>query len=130
MLVTSQEMKTLEEQAFAKGASPEGLMDEAGAGIAAAIQQFFPFPGKCIVHFGKGHNGGDGLVAARHLSTAGWVIEPVPAFSSFEWSPLTRKKFHELNHPFRRPQSDVTIVIDALLGIGSGGGLRQPVSTA
>src|SRR5262245_42491839 len=96
MLLSCSEMRSIEERAFADGIAAEALMDEAGARIAEAVRQFFPERGRCIVHFGKGHNGGDALVAARHLAAAGWRIDLVPAFGATEWSALTRKKFAAL----------------------------------
>ena len=45
MIVTAAEMKALEEAAFAAGATPEGLMSEAGMMIAHSVRQFFPEPG-------------------------------------------------------------------------------------
>lgn len=131
MLLSPSEMRGLEERAFADGVSAEALMDEAGAQIAGAVRQFFPAPGRCIVHFGKGHNGGDALVAARHLAHAGWAIELAPAFGATEWSALTRKKFAALDqrdtaHPIAR----TVVVLDGLLGIGAGGRLREPIAEA
>ena len=78
--MTCAEMKALEGRAFAEGVTAEALMEEAGAQIAAAVVQFVPTPGRCVVHFGKGHNGGDALVAARHLAERGWSCELKPAF--------------------------------------------------
>jgi hydroxyethylthiazole kinase-like uncharacterized protein yjeF len=52
------------------------LMENAGAGIARWIgQRFGPLHGKtvCVV-CGKGNNGGDGFVAARHLTNAGAMV--------------------------------------------------------
>src|SRR3954469_25776997 len=95
MVVTPSAMKELERRAFAAGASAEELMDEAGAGVACAVQQFHPRPGTCLVVFGKGHNGGDALVAARHLAIAGWETFLLPASPEEQWSELTRKKFGE-----------------------------------
>ena len=93
MILSCSEMKALEERAFADGVTAEALMEEAGRKIAEAVQQFFPWPGKCIVVFGKGHNGGDALVAARHLARAGWTMEWKPAFPEDTWAPLTRKNW-------------------------------------
>jgi hydroxyethylthiazole kinase-like uncharacterized protein yjeF len=52
------------------------LMEAAGKHVADAIlREFAPlFPQRVTVLCGKGNNGGDGLVAARHLKSAG--IEP------------------------------------------------------
>src|SRR6266581_2501390 len=68
-------MRDAEEAAFARGIEVETLMDEAGVGIARAVRKFFPHPGTCFVYAGKGHNGGDALVAAEHLKRAGWKID-------------------------------------------------------
>src|SRR6476620_6951406 len=95
MILTCAEMKALEQRAFAEGVSAEELMDEAGTQSARAVQQFFPRPGTCLVVFGKGHNGGDALVAARHLAEAGWQTFLLPAFAEESWTELTRKKFGE-----------------------------------
>jgi NAD(P)H-hydrate epimerase len=112
-------------------------MEEAGLKIAQAIQQFCRFPGKCIVVFGKGHNGGDALVAARHLAEAGWTLEWRPAFLEDAWAPLTRKNWERVfdmatgldAHCFLPPGPGAPplIILDGLLGIGAGGALREPI---
>ena len=68
-------MQAAEQSAFARDVSVETLMDQAGAGIARAVRQFFPEPATCIVFAGKGHNGGDALVAAEQLQRIGWKID-------------------------------------------------------
>ena len=64
-VATSAQMRDAEHAAFAHGVSAEVLMNQAGAGIAQAVQQFFPRPGYCLVFSGKGNNGGDALVPPR-----------------------------------------------------------------
>ena len=138
MILTCAEMKALEARAFADGVPPEALMDEAGAEIAAAVRQFCPGAGKCVVFFGKGHNGGDALVAARHLASSHWEIELRAVFPEEAWSDLTRKQHRRFHDAAERagetvgPRAcpPVTIVLDGLLGIGSGGALREPVRAA
>ena len=61
-IVSAAAMRAAEEAAFSKGVEVEVLMDRAGAGVAAAVQKFFPSPGRALVFVGKGHNGGDALV--------------------------------------------------------------------
>src|SRR4249920_2867985 len=85
-------MRAKEEAAFARGIEVEALMDQAGAGVARAIQQFLPRAGECIVYAGKGHNGGDALVAAECLQRAGWRVEVRLPFPESDCSELTRKK--------------------------------------
>ncbi|HEV7402926.1 MAG TPA: NAD(P)H-hydrate dehydratase [Chthoniobacteraceae bacterium] len=140
MVVTPSAMQELERRAFAQGASAEELMDEAGAGTACAVRQFHPEPGTCLVVFGKGHNGGDALVAARHLAIAGWETFLLPAAPEEQWSELTRKKFGEagLCRLFEPAEEDWAavlkrtrcsgtgpiVVLDGLLGVGATGLLR------
>src|SRR6266487_1707165 len=93
-------MRDAEETAFARGIEVEALMDQAGAGVARAIAKFFPYPGKCIVFAGKGHNAGDALVAADCLRRLGWKIEVRLAFKQEDCSELMRKKLGDLR---RRP---------------------------
>ena len=136
MILTVREMKSLEEKAFADGVVADVLMEEAGAQIACAVRQFFPTSGVCVAVFGKGNNGGDALVAARHLADAGWEVLLIPAFSDDEWSPTVRRKFTDaagchrrtvlaLEHTTGRP----LVVLDGLLGIGADGPLRDPIDT-
>ena len=68
-LVTAAEMRALEEQAFAAGATQAGLMENAGLAVAAAIRGYLGGvrASRIVVLCGPGNNGGDGLVAARHL---------------------------------------------------------------
>ncbi|MEQ1859545.1 MAG: NAD(P)H-hydrate dehydratase [Chthoniobacteraceae bacterium] len=119
-------MRALEERAFADGITAGSLMEQAGAGIARAVRQFYSAPGRCVVAFGKGHNGGDALVAARHLAHAGWAIDLQPAFPREQWAPLTLRQ-HERLEASVAESSRPLVVLDGLLGIGAGGALREPI---
>ncbi len=130
MIVTCAEMKAIEERAFAGGIRAEDLMEKAGAQIARAVRQFFPAPALAVVFFGKGHNGGDALVAARHLALSGWEIELRPAFAENEWAELTAKKHRELNARAALAESGTLVVLDGLLGLGASGALREPIRGA
>ena len=50
------------------GITPYQLMENAGAGVARTIEEKFGKGLKIAVFSGTGNNGGDGFVAARHLS--------------------------------------------------------------
>src|SRR6187399_2663616 len=134
MIFSGAEMKALEERAFADGVTAEKLMEEAGEKIALAVRQFFRGAGKCVVFFGKGHNGGDALVAARHLAAWGWEVELHPAFPAETWSELTRRKHADYEAfaggleetLWRQQRPPAFIILDGLLGIGAGGALREP----
>jgi NAD(P)H-hydrate epimerase len=130
MLLSCSQMRALEERAFADGITAEALMEEAGRAIADAVIQFFPIPGRCIAVFGKGHNGGDALVAARYLARRGWLIELRPVFPHTDWAMLTKLQHSRLGAIDREGSSRPLVVLDGLLGIGAGGALREPILSA
>lgn len=140
MIVSSEEMKAIEAQAFASGVTAEALMEEAGWKIAEAVRQFFPMSRQCVVWFGKGHNGGDALVAARHLKALGWEVTVHTPFQKEDWSQLTLDKAASLHGTHVRmhyasefrgpPEFHPCIILDGLLGTGAGGALREPIRGA
>jgi hydroxyethylthiazole kinase-like uncharacterized protein yjeF len=124
-------MRAAEQAAFASGVEVEALMDRAGAGVAAAVRQFFPCAGKAIIFVGKGHNGGDALVAATCLKQAGWEIDLRLIFPEEDCAELTRKKLAECEKDLSVPtRASHLIVLDGLLGLGAKHLLREPVRTA
>ena len=125
-------MRASEEAAFARGIEVEALMDQAGAGVARAVEQFLPNPGNCIVLAGKGHNGGDALVAAECLQRKGWKVEIRLPYPESDCSELTRKKLAVLRaapEPSSAPNRTLgrTIILDGLLGVGTKSFLREPI---
>jgi len=103
--------------------------------VAQAVVQFVQPAGKALVFYGKGHNGGDALVAARHLEEAGWEIELRPQErDASKLAPLTGMKLGELHsskHPRRVARKRFTprpsVILDGLLGIGASGPLREDI---
>ena len=59
------------------GFSLDQLMELAGLAVAQAVCRAFPSSthARVLVACGPGNNGGDGLVAARHLALAGYDVE-------------------------------------------------------
>ena len=134
-ILSSAQMREAEEAAFARGVEVEALMDQAGAGIAGAVRKFFPHSGRCIVYAGKGHNGGDALVAAERLQCAGWKIDIRLAFPEDDCSELTRKKLQTLrtvpqNSSASESRVSPAIVLDGLLGLGAKHLLHEPIRAA
>ena len=71
---TAAEMRALDSRAMSQlGIPGPRLMEAAGAGAARLIaERFAPIEGKgVLVLCGKGNNGGDGFVVARHLKARG-----------------------------------------------------------
>ncbi|MDP9099791.1 MAG: NAD(P)H-hydrate dehydratase [Verrucomicrobiota bacterium] len=128
-------MRAAEEAAFASGVEVEALMDRAGAGVTAAVRQFFPRAGGAVIFVGKGHNGGDGLVAAACLKQAGWEIDLRLIFPEEDCAELTKKKLDDFREtkcgsPESFQRVSALIVLDGLLGLGAKHLLREPVRAA
>ncbi len=78
-LVTAAQMRALEEQAAAEGRPPDVLMEDAGLGVAQEVWVNLGAAPECrvTVLVGPGNNGGDGLVAAKHLHDWGAHVDVV-----------------------------------------------------
>jgi ADP-dependent NAD(P)H-hydrate dehydratase / NAD(P)H-hydrate epimerase len=134
-VLSSAQMQAAEQAAFARGTTVEALMDQAGTGVARAVRQFFPKPGACIAYAGKGHNGGDALVAAEQLQRIGWKIDISLPFAEDNCSELTKKKLKALRDATPKPSDTIdraphTIILDGLLGTGAKSFLREPIRSA
>ncbi|MBI2886506.1 MAG: NAD(P)H-hydrate dehydratase [Chloroflexi bacterium] len=91
-IVTVAQMQALERQAGEAGISTAQLVERAGQAVARELRALFSAPGrpvggsarpKVVVLAGPGNNGGDGLVAARHLADWGapvrvYLLSPRP----------------------------------------------------
>lgn len=136
-MITGKEVKVLDINAEYYGTPPEKLMENAGKHVADHIQQQYTNP-RIIVICGPGNNGGDGFVAARHLSKKFLVTlfligmeEDIRTdiarinFSKLKSLPIT---LHDIRHIDQLPSclKDSTVIIDAMLGVGIKGELREP----
>ncbi len=140
-VITTREMRALELNAEYFGISRLLLMENAGRDVAVEIaSRFKPSEGKIIVFCGLGGNGGDGLVAARHLVCLGYDVDVVLAGKSKDiasneakvnWNalkPLKAINLHEIYDSSVLRKFEAKVVIDALLGIGLEGSPRPPIS--
>ena len=58
------------------GISGSVLMENAGRGCVNALEQYFDLENlKVLIICGKGNNGGDGFVIARHLQNRGAIVK-------------------------------------------------------
>ncbi|HSV08238.1 MAG TPA: NAD(P)H-hydrate epimerase, partial [Candidatus Binatus sp.] len=71
IVVTAAEMRALDRWTIEHGTPGHVLMERAGAGAARVLRERLRRPrGPAIVVCGRGNNGGDGFVVARHLRRA------------------------------------------------------------
>ena len=112
------------------------LMETAGRLLAEATAEIAG-PGPVRVVCGKGNNGGDGLVAARHLVETGYSAEVILLYPVDELSKDSFANYRRLigvetfegSENLSRLDGSGTIV-DAVLGTGFEGEPRDPAGTA
>jgi len=137
-LVSAARMRAVEGNAITLGVGSLQMMESAGRALAAMALELSP--SRVLVLCGKGKNGGDGMVAARylqHLSTDVIYASDGPLAHETEVQLRALAGSAVVLHPVRCA-SDVEIlspvftgadvIIDALLGTGASGILREPVS--
>ena len=126
-------------------------MENAGRGAAEALRaavaagELGPSANapRVLVLCGAGNNGGDGFVIARHLACAGWSVEIgetgggralTPDAAVFQGVTRAQGLRH---HAIEDAQAwrdlepslrGVTFLVDALLGTGATGEVRQPLA--
>ncbi len=117
------------------------LMENAGTQVVEAMEEFFESdaPGSVAVCCGKGNNGGDGFVVARHLYNLGRDVHAYLFGSAdqLQGSPATHHAMAQaLGVPITEiPDADAweghyaalegyDCIVDALFGTGITGGLR------
>lgn len=132
--VTVQQIREIEQRAMRSGISEAELMERAGAALGRAIAIQYPEVGIAISFIGKGHNGGDALIALRVLQDEfGWEVGVRAAFPIEEWAELTRAQWDALGldglleSGFEEQCYPPLFLIDGLIGIGAQGGLREPL---
>ncbi|KAH9826189.1 NAD(P)H-hydrate epimerase [Teratosphaeria destructans] len=124
----------LDEELMSTGAfSIDQLMELAGLSVAQAMYALSP-PTKSpnlLIACGPGNNGGDGLVAARHLKHFGYKPSVYwPKQGKAELYGRLRKQLEQLKVPFTEDfvsaagKSDW--VIDAIFGFSFSGEVREP----
>ena len=115
------------------GVSTLQLMENAGGAIAEEAGRF-----KRIALFcGNGNNGGDGLVAARHLSAKGkevkvYILDGNRTEANSKNLEILRNlsvDIEVIEDTSKPDLKDFDLIIDALLGVGIKGELREPVKS-
>lgn len=126
------------------GITPYQLMENAGAGVAKTIEERFGKGLRIAVFSGTGNNGGDGFVAARHLSFENevtlFLVGDEAKIRSEEakhnWEILKGLDFVKIRvlkdstYVKSLDLSGFDVIVDALLGAGTKGEPREPIRSA
>jgi NAD(P)H-hydrate epimerase len=136
--VSVAQMRELDRRAIQEFGIPGAvLMENAGRAISDALRAVSRKI-NVVVFCGSGNNGGDGLVAARHLANAGRSVKLVlarpPARFQGEalvhWRPVARMRLpfvvFQSRQKLLRFLGKSALAVDALLGTGARSPLNEP----
>jgi len=149
-LVTSEQMRELDRRTIAEFAIPgEQLMERAGAGVASVVRRLARWRGDAAARVrlaaGRGNNGGDAFVAARHLREAGFDVEvwlaagagdlKGDALTHFRRMAGQQVRVREMPEEAdwqleRAPHAGPAILVDGLLGTGRNGAAQGVMAAA
>jgi len=150
--ISAEAMSGADRRAQALGVPGQRLMEHAGTAVAAAVRALAVDLGRwetgpILLLCGPGNNGGDGFVAARHLARAGARVivvlvateaKPSAPDALRNWDRLAGvEQVTRIHAATTRDLSIIgqgieraAVVVDALLGTGVRGPLREPVRSA
>lgn len=118
------------------------LMENAGRGAAEIIRSRLPVGGHAVIVCGRGNNGGDGFVIARHLALGGFAVQVLVACdpSILTGDAATNCEIaRRMGIAMVRVDSagaiaaslgalrGADVVVDAVLGTGFSGAVRSPL---
>lgn len=137
-IVTAAEMREIDRVTTERYGVPSlTLMENAGKAVADFVCTHYPRASRIAIVCGKGNNGGDGFVAARHLHHAGKVVEVLLLASARDlkgdaaamharlpFRAVEAQTEEEVRAEFLRGFVNAQLYLDALLGTG----FKPPVS--
>jgi ADP-dependent NAD(P)H-hydrate dehydratase / NAD(P)H-hydrate epimerase len=131
-IVTAAEMRAIDRATSERfGVPSRTLMENAGTAVAGHALSHYKDAGKILVICGKGNNGGDGFVAARHVHASGKSVEVIlladpdelrgDAAEMYKKLPVPAviiRSSEELTSERARSLFSADLYIDAILGTG------------
>lgn len=142
-VVTGAEIAEIDRRAQEEfGIARATLMEHAGLRVADVAVAIAPGAAHCVVLAGKGSNGGDGMVAGRHLAARGWKVEAMlfgdaanlhgdarhihdlAVRAGVRVVPTGRRAIEEHRETLTRAD----VIIDAIFGTGFHGAPRDDVA--
>ncbi|MFW9924067.1 MAG: NAD(P)H-hydrate dehydratase [Candidatus Thorarchaeota archaeon] len=148
MVITSKEVRIIDSNCSELGIAVLQLMENAGSAAAKIILEKYPAAENIVICCGKGNNGGDGFVTARHLTSLGRKVTVILIGNKNEiGSPEARANFNilsEMQFSIRLLVIDdssniielkgilqkADLIVDALLGVGITKEPYEPIKSA
>lgn len=134
--VTVEQMRELDRRTIAAGTPGVELMERAGYAVANTVFRLLRRrDARSVLLFaGKGNNGGDAFVVARHLAAAGCEVTLVLVCRRHEVRGDALHHFQQLVgvtiHEWPCELPGAAVIVDGLLGTGFTGELREPLPSA
>jgi len=138
-MLTGSEMAVVDANAAALGVPRKQLMESSGNAVARAVRDHADPGDRVTVVAGRGNNGGDALVAARFLEAYDLRILLLGRPGTITTT-IARENWDALQSAAYRTEqirdsSGFTLgtpdlVVDAMLGTGLSGALREPAASA
>ena len=139
-MISSERMAMVDRNAAALGVSTKQLMESSGNAVAGAVRDRADPGDSVLLLCGRGNNGGDAMVAARFLD--GFAVETVllgrpetirTDVARENWGTLVESDLPTRtvtdSREFHLDEHDPDLVVDAMLGTGVTGALREPEAT-
>ncbi|USZ67907.1 NAD(P)H-hydrate dehydratase [Halorussus salilacus] len=138
-MISSERMAQVDENAAALGVPRKQLMESSGNAVAREVRAVADPGARVAVVAGRGNNGGDAFVAARFLDDYGVSVHLLGRAETIStdiarenWAALQKAGYDTEEVTDSRdldlPEADV--LVDAMLGTGVSGALREPEATA
>lgn len=141
-IISSQDMRLLEERAYNDGLSDSDFMEEAGSGIALFIHDFVELHAlNHSIHLlcGKGNNAGDAYVAGIHLLHLDYDVIAYQLFPIDDCSSLCQASYRRFLDEGGRvlrieKAEDLSlpsggVLVDGILGTGFSGTVKEPLAS-
>ncbi|MFB6309054.1 MAG: NAD(P)H-hydrate dehydratase [Haloarculaceae archaeon] len=138
-MITGSEMAVVDENAAALGVPRKQLMESSGNAVARVVRDVADPDDDVVIVAGRGNNGGDALVAARFLDEydprvrlLGRAETITTDIARENWAALDRGEYDasEVRDSTAVDLTDADVIVDAMLGTGISGALREPEATA
>lgn len=148
MVITSDQVRIIDQNCEEMGISTLQLMENAGSAVADVVLENYPDMRNITICCGVGNNGGDGFVAARHLAAKGKKLTVLligqeskikSQIANHNYQILKELAFSikilEISDTskinlLKKELEQTDLIIDALLGVGIKGEPYDPIKSA